>query len=195
MDFMPGTHISEAARLLCERAKRDGVATGNFNDVTLRAGIEVTPEDIVAFYDREMARLADEYRRSPEGIAAAKRDDDERRQMQGEHDALVARLPALDMHDQHAVLDWICAMQEPSDRKGVIVKRETIVAHFEKAGYQANENTGPAYDGSDRKNSFRYLVGQALAGLKDGPAIHPIIHKFAGEWRERFTPELARGAS
>jgi len=60
------------------------------------------------------------------------------------------------------------------------------VSACEKAGFVANANTGKAYKADDRDNSFRYLVGQALAGLKDGPAIHSILHKFAKEWREKF---------
>lgn len=189
MDFVAGTHIREAATLLVERAKIDGVATGIFNGITLHAGVEVTPRDIEDYYDRETARRAEEYRRSPEGVAAAKRADDARRVMQDTHDTLMKRLPELSMYDQPAVLEWLCAMQEPSDRNGVIIKRDTIIKHFEKAGYEANENTGDAYKADDRNNAFRYLVGQALAGLKEGPAIHPIIHKFADEWRQRFLAE------
>lgn len=77
-------------------------------------------------------------------------------------------------------------MQEPSDHAGVILRRETIVSAFERRGFKAGENCGADYKPDDRSNMFRYLVGQALSGLKDGPAIHPILHKFAAEWREQF---------
>lgn len=96
-------------------------------------------------------------------------------------------LPSLDMNNDCAVLAWVCEMQEPSDHVGVIVRRETIVSAFEKAGYVAGANCGPDYRPGNRDNMFRYLVGQALDGLKNGPAIHPIIHKFADEWRREFT--------
>ena len=63
----------------------------------------------------------------------------------------------------------------------------------EKVGYVAEANCGKDYKPGNRDNMFRYLVGQGLSGLKDGPAIHSIIHKFADEWRREFgiTPETA----
>ena len=95
------------------------------------------------------------------------------------------------MTNASAVLDWLCQMQECSDHIGVIVRKHTIVEAFERAGYKANENTGADYRAGDRNNAFRYLVGQALSGLKEGPAIHPILHKFAAEWRLQFNVPLA----
>ena len=77
-------------------------------------------------------------------------------------------------------------MQGPSDSVGVIVRRETIVSAFEAKGFVAGANCGSDYRDGDRDNMFRYLVGQALDGLKKGPSIHPIINDFAQKWRERF---------
>ncbi len=98
----------------------------------------------------------------------------------------MAKLPSLDMKNRAAVLDWLCAFQDPSDHIGVVQRRQTVVAAFEKAGYVAGANCGEDYDEHSIDNSFRYLVGQALSGLKDGPAIHPILHKFTAEWKMRF---------
>jgi hypothetical protein len=186
VDFMPGTHIDRAACELVEAAKVHGEAEGRFNDITLRALSSHTPGEIVAFYNVESELRAEVYRNSPEGKAAARRSDQERSDLQAQHDGLMARLPSLNWQYDAAVLDWLCQMQPCTDLVGVIVRRDTIVQAFEKHDFVAGENTGADYKDGDRKNMFRYLVGQALDGLKNGPAIHPILRKFAAEWRERF---------
>lgn len=187
IDFGPGTHIDRAAEMLVAAAIEHGAARGSFNEIELAASRNATPSEIVRLYHEECEARTEAYRKSPEGIAAAKRSDDERAALQQKHDALVARLPRLDFGDQVAVLDWLCQMQEPSDRNGVLVKRKTIVAAFEKRGFEAGANCGKDYRPGDRENMFRYLVGQALDGLKNGPAIHGILHKFVGEWKAQFT--------
>jgi len=195
ISFTAGEHISQAADSLIAAAKEHGEAFGTFNDVPLSASVHTTSAQILKHYDDECARRLAEYRASPAGIAAERRANEERAALQARHDDLMRRLQRLDMADAEAVLDWLCQMQEPSDHTGVLVRRQSIVAKFEAAGYRPNENIGADYRGDDRNNAFRYLVGQALAGLSEGPAIHSIIHKFADEWRAKFarTPALTSG--
>lgn len=191
MASSPGDHISHTAERLCEAAQEHGAATAEFNGIELIARQGTTPDEVVASYDVQTAERRAAYVKSPEGIEAARQSALRLAEAQATHDALVQRLPTLDMSDQHAVLDWICEMQEPSDHVGVNVARPEIVERFESAGYRANVHTGKDYRKGDRDNTFRYLVGQALSGIKDGPAIHPIIHKFADEWRNQFPRDVA----
>jgi hypothetical protein len=185
--FGAGTHIAVAAKMLVDAvAKTHEPVQGKFNDILLVADVGSTPDSIVAFFDQQCAIRAEEYRNSPEGKRAEQEAEERRSRLQQTYDSLMRKLPSLDMRDQVAVLDWLCQMQEPSDHIGIILRRATIVSAFEKAGFVANANTGKAYKADDRDNSFRYLVGQALAGLKDGPAIHSILHKFTKEWRAKF---------
>jgi hypothetical protein len=186
VDFLAGTHISDAAKQLAAAAQEHGEATGSFNGIALWAGAGTTAEEIVADFAKRQTAAAEAYRNSPEGKKAEADREDRRARAQAEHDRLMRRLASLDMSDDVAVLDWLCAMQAPSDHVGVIVRRSTIVSKFEAAGYAAGANCGKDYKPGDRANTFRYLVGQALDGLKNGPAIHPIIHKFAGEWKSQF---------
>lgn len=185
VEFLAGTSIDGAATQLCEAAAKHGEAVGTFNDIELHAAAGYAPAGVVSFYHEECERRAKAYRNSPEGKAAARKSDQERAALQAQHDRLMARLPSLDWPSDVSVLNWLCDMQPCTDRVGVIVRRSTIVQAFEKHGFKAGENTGPDYKDGDRTNMFRYLVGQALEGL-DGPAIHPILLKFAAEWRERF---------
>jgi hypothetical protein len=186
VEFSPGTHIARAAAELVDAAKKHGSAEGMFNDIHLLAEAETTPEAVVDFFTRATEARDDAYRKSPEGQKAEREADERRQAAQARHDALMQRLPKLDLYDQVAVLDWLCEMQDPSDHVDVIVRRKTIVETFERAGYEAGENCGEDFRPDDRKNVFRYLVGQALSGLKDGPAIHPILHKFTAEWKAKF---------
>lgn len=76
-------------------------------------------------------------------------------------------------------------MQEPSDTRGVIVQRNTIVEAFKARGYTPNMDTGAEYKPNSKNSAWRYLIGQGLAGLRD-LAIHGIIHTFADEWKRKF---------
>lgn len=183
--FDAGMHITTAAELLAAAAKF-GNARGRFNDIEMFATRGTTTAEIVAEWERQSAERAEAYRQSPEGIEAAQRRDDIRRRMQGQHDRLMGELPMLDWTSDVAILNWLCAMQAPSDHIGVIIRKDTIAAAFGKRGYVPSMDTGANYRADDRHSAFRYLVGQALDGIVNGPAIHSIIHKFTDEWKERF---------
>lgn len=189
--FDAGMHISAAAARLCGVAKDQGSAVGDFNGIRLSADRSSTAEQIVAAFDRESAARAEAYRKSPEGIAAEERRNAERQRLQGIHDDLMARLPILEW-THVPILDWLCAMQEPSDHIGVIVKRDTIVAEFAKHLYTPGMDCGADYQRGVKNSEFRYLVGQALDGLARGPSIHSILHKFVAEWKARWPEGAAR---
>lgn len=186
IEFSPGLHISHAAQQLVAAAQADGNATGTFNGIELTATADSNPADIVAEFDRESEARAEKWRNSAAGIAYAKAEDERRASLQAKHNVLMKRLSSLDWSNDAAVLDWLCQMQKPSDYVGVITRCATIISAFEAHGFKAGENTGAAYRDGDRKNMFRYLVGQALDGLDKVGAIHPILLDFSTEWRSRF---------
>lgn len=183
--FMPGTHISEAVEVLIRAADASGRAEGEFNEVTITAERGEAADVILARYTSECERRADVYRKSPEGIAATKRAEDRTAALKRAADSLIATLPNLDFSDEDAVLDWLCALQEPSDHIGVSIDKNVILIEFAKHGLRPNVNCGPDFDAGDRRNFFEWLVGQALDGLAT-VAIHGVIHKFADDWRLRF---------
>jgi hypothetical protein len=186
IEFGPGLHINEAARQLCDAARANGRASGSFNDIPLHATASTTPASIVACFERITAERAEAYRRSPEGIAAAGRANTNRQAMQATHDRLMVELPSLDWSNHGVILDWLCAMQAPSDHVGVIIRKQTIAAAFLKQGFEPGMDCGRSYQQGVKNSEFRYLVGQALDGIVNGPAIHPILHKFSDEWRARW---------
>lgn len=190
IEFSPGTHIERAAKELCAAAIQSGrTVAARFNDIELTARPNEGHAEVASRYYRAAEERAAAYRASPEGKEQEVRRERERAHLQSEHDTLVATLPRLDFTNRVAVLDWLCALQPATDRLGVTIEREKIVAKFEAEGFEAGANCGPDYRDDDSDNTFRYLVGQALDGLKNGPAIHGILHKFVAEWKAKFAAQ------
>lgn len=188
--FGAGLHIKKAAETLLAAAKQHGASSGQFNDIELTANTDSTVDGILADYDVRQKASAEAYRKSPKGVAAAREADEHRARLQAKHDELMRDLPALDFTNEVAVLDWLCAMQDPSDHIRVKKNPRAIISAFKRAGFEPGVNCGEAFRKGDRDNEFRWLVGQALSTLKTC-AIHGIIHKFAAEWKAKFARENA----
>lgn len=186
--FGPGEHISRAACRLVDAAKKYGEANGFFNEIELVATSTSLPQDITEYFTTEIARQSAAYWASPAGIAAKKRDQEEIATAEKIRDRLLLELPSLDFSNETAVLDWLCALQVPSDRVGVKIDAVPILSAFERHGLLPGMNCGDDFDGENRANFYGYIVGQGLTGLKDGPAIHWIINKFTDQWKEKFEP-------
>lgn len=190
VEFRAGESIESAAAGLCEAAEAHGEATGSFNGIELHAARGYAAAAVVSFYNDEARRRTEAWKNSPEGIAAAAERERVRSDLQAKHDALMRRLPQLDFTDQCAVLDWLCEMQGPSDHGGVIVRRKTILEAFAKRNFLPGVNCDADFHPEVRDNVHRWLVGQALSGLEEGPAIHGVIHKFAAEWKAKFVRHM-----
>jgi len=180
-----GIHISTAAQMLVEAAWKTGDARGTFNDITLTAARGETADDIIARYNSECEKRAEAYRRSRDGIKAAEDNRLEIQAAQATHDRLIIELATIDWSDRGVILDWICAMQGPSDRSGVNKDTATILATFAQHGYRPGVNCDEAFKPGDADNEFHWLVGQALATLQL-VAIHGVVHKFAADWKSKY---------
>lgn len=190
IQFGAGEHIEEAAQKLVTAAHEHGSACGTFNDILLTAKDGDTLAGILAAWRAESKARAEAYAASPEGIKAARDAADRRTAAQWKHDALMDVLPRLDFSDDTKVLDWLCEMQDPSDHVGVAVDKKAILDAFAAHGFLPGVNCGEDFNGADRDNMHRWLVGQALSTLQS-VAIHGIIHKFADEWRTKFLGKAA----
>lgn len=185
VEFDAGMHIDNAAKILVAAALEHGEARGTFNDVELIATAAVSPADVVASFHEQSDARAEAWRASPEGIAYAERQQAEVRAAQQKHGDMVAALDGLDFNSGAAVLDWVCGIQDATDRVGVTVDRERIISTFAAHGFEPNVNCGGAFKADDRDNVLRWIVGQALDGLRH-VAIHGVIHKFAADWKAKF---------
>lgn len=185
VEFYAGMHIQNAAVALCAAARKHGKARGTFNEIELTASRDTDPAEVVASFGAQQDARTNAWRESPEGIAHAAKMAAEVKAAQQKHDEMVAALDGLDFTDGVAVLDWVCSIQSATDRVGVQVDREKILAAFAARGFAPNVNCGEAFNPDDRDNVLRYIVGQALDGVRS-VAIHGVIHKFAADWKAKF---------
>jgi len=185
---MNSENVSTAAERMIALAKETkGSVTAKFNDIELTATEDSTVEDIVSGFHIKIAEDAEKYRTSPEGKRAARESEERKEEAQRKADALMEQLPNLDFANQEAVLDWICEFQGPSDHIGVVKNQGEVLKIFAEHGYQPGVNTGEAFNGEDRDNFARYIIGKALDGLRcDTGAIHQVIHKFTDDWKKKF---------
>jgi len=191
-----GENITETARkmILLANQKHNPVVA-EFNDIELTAKPSVdTADNIVKFYQKESSRRAEEYRKSPEGQRAAQEAKERQQQLQAQMDEAMVELPGLDFSDYNTVITWFEKIRDASDHIGVNVPHKQIVATFRQHGYKPGVNTDKDFNGEDKENFARYLIGQALKQLQGvslggGPkfhAIHHIFHNFATDWRKKF---------
>lgn len=183
-----GERINETAQRMVDlaHAKKKSVRA-MFNNIELMATESSTAMGIVRDFEKKTAEAAETYRKSPEGQRATREAEERKQEAQRKADALMEQLPHLDFADQEAVLGWLCEFQDPSDHTGVVKDNKKVLTIFAEHGYQPGVNTGEEFNGEDRDNFARYIVGQALDGLqRDVGAIHQIVHKFADDWNKRF---------
>ena len=165
---------------------KDTVKT-KFNDIELTATSDSDVNAIVKFYNDESERRDEEYDNSPAGRKAAREVEERKATAQQKHDALMRRLPNLDFSNDVAVLDWLCEFQDPSDYIGVVKQQDVVLTTFAAHGYYPSVNCGKDFNENDRDNFARWLIGQALDGLRsEVGAIHQVIHKFADDWKKKF---------
>ena len=62
----------------------------------------------------------------------------------------------------------------------------TIKDHLVDAGYIAGEKTGENFNGEDKENSGRYLIGQALDCVQNGWPILDVYSRMYSQWVEKW---------
>lgn len=155
-----------------------------FNDIVIPA--DLCSHRIMDAYKAECNRRAEAYRQSDEGKRAAREREERKAEAQRKVDDLMRELPHLDFRNLNEVISWVERLQPASDHAGVIVPVNVVIGAFREHGFEANANTGDAFDGNDERNYAGCVVGQALDGLSSMGAIHPMVVDFADRWRTLF---------
>ncbi len=189
-----GIHISSAAIEMVQLAnKHQTKVTAVFNGIELSTDPDFdvlrAAQEIVEDYKLKNKLRIEEYDNSPEGKAKIIELEIQKQQNQKTVNAAVAELETLDFSDIAAVVDWFDKVTDPMDFRGVKVPSAKIVRIFKINGYLPCVNTGNNYNDEDKENFARYIIGQALLGLKSPIGrIHPVFKSFAKKWREKFIP-------
>lgn len=183
-----GETIGSAASAMFNMANANfEVVKANFNGIDLEVDWRGSPEVVVRDYRQKVEAAQAAYWASDEGKKEAEQSSLCKARLQTKHDNLMLTLKDLDFKNDEALINWLCEYQEPSDYIGIVKFPEDVVSVFARFGYFPNVNCYENFNGKDRDNFARWLIGQALACLEsDIKAIHPIIHKFAEEWKLKF---------
>lgn len=179
-----GMHVSHAAALLAAAVTQGDQAEMTFNGIRIVAHAGDNAEKILRDYDAEIARRRAAYLASPEYATYAAERAATVARLAAQRDALMSALDSLDFTNDVAVLEWLRALQEPSDHVCVVIDRKRILTAFAAHGHQPNAHCGPDYREGDRNSEYRYLVGQALDGIREIGAIHGVYHHFHRKWKE-----------
>lgn len=182
-DFPAGTSLEYAAKTMAAHAIQHGSAKTTFNGIILIADKDSSPQSIMDDYRVQLDARSEAYRKSPEGIEAARKRTAEIARKQQLFDELMHRLPDLDFSNQEQLLDWFCELETTMDTG---VRHDgyhaTVVDTFAQNGYYPNVNTGSDNNPEDRDNVARYIIGQCLAM----DIVHQVVHHFADEWKKKF---------
>jgi hypothetical protein len=187
-DVLAGTHVTQAIQRMVELAtSRNEAVSAEFNGIGLIAEPGDYPATLETFWQSEMNRKAEEHRSSPQGKRLAAEAEQRRVDDQQTVEFLMKELPNLAFTDLAALIDWMERLADPSDHIGVSVPKQVIISTFREHGFEPSVNTGDAFNGDDRENFARYLIGQGLSCLDGVGAIHGMFHRFADDWRVKFS--------
>lgn len=160
-------------------------------------GIEVTvtPDDVVddvfARWEAGRAAASDAWRKSPVGIASAKRSAEHLAQCQSDHDRLMEMLPTV-VHDEAALMQWCQDFSMAADHIGVVGQnfpRAVVLMH--DAGWRRGAHVGkPKSDFENPKILAEWVIGQAMECMNRRLPPHGITEEFVTQYKKmrRNTP-------
>lgn len=187
--FFCGTLIDVAAAHSVEIAQAlTRTVVFEFNGIECRVLSDSKPAEIVDHYHATLDARHKEWVSSAEGKAYEARRQEEFASQLEKVRALEAQLPAI-VDDRDALVAWVGAFGEVNDHVDIKIDRNGILGLLNGAGYQANDCVGDKFDGENKDNFARWLIGQAMDGLlRRGGRVRPIAAKFAKEYAEKFAP-------
>lgn len=172
----------------------------SFNGVPLIIGIQDTPAAVASLFDRISTRQAEEWRRSPEGIAYKQKQEAERQRCQESVSVKLRLLPHILSAQGNAplgqldgLMGWLYAIAEDADHIGIDwdeaagVKggKEWVALQLIAAGYQQDDKLGlPEVAYKDAEILGRYVIGQVINNLRHGLPPHPVSIKFINQYFE-----------
>lgn len=182
-----GTVLDQAVEEMKKIAIRDNaIVSITWNGVEVNVGPDSEVDNVVKHWEDQQRAKQLAYEQSDEYKANQEKQQKEVEALQRTADLLVEELKTLDFSNLQLVLNWLCAIQEPGDRIGVTTDRELIIKTFNDNGYFENVNIGNDFNGEDRENFARYIIGQGLDGISRMGAPHQVIYRFVDQWKEKF---------
>lgn len=95
----------------------------------------------------------------------------------------IDKLSQLDFTNLNDVINW---MDDFQSIRGVSYDKDKIVSIFQKNGFNAGMNTGKNFDGENKENYAKWLIGQALKGLINDGQVAQMFSEYAEKWKKKF---------
>lgn len=96
---------------------------------------------------------------------------------------MVEEFSKSDLSNCIIVLDFICALESNGNVK---INSDRVIDILESAGYESGVNTGEDFDSNNKENFARYIIGQALSGLKSRGCYSQVVHRFTDDLKSKF---------
>lgn len=179
-----GENIGDAVKNSIKAAQGGHDVVMTFNEVTLNINETSNPEETVKLYHQKCVQMQRAYDESPQGQAAAFKRAAESAGRQQSIDALVDGLDDTIKDGIKKLVPWAAQYANDSNDLHVNCKADVVLSKLAAGGYKDNDCIGKDFDGKNKNNVGRYIIGQVMAGLlKDGSP--PMADVVAG-WAEKF---------
>lgn len=172
-----GCDIRTAARKAIERAQETGLSVQLvFNEVTFVLTAKNDPDTVERTYLSRMAALA-----APTAAAFETAVKENLAKDVEQAQAMLADLPHC-IADEDALVEWVGAFALLNLAQGFDLK--ALADQLEAAGYVADDMTTEPVPVPTKRHWARYVIGQAIAMLRSGRAMHPVLCAHAKRYKE-----------
>lgn len=180
-----GSHINAVCEQACAMAAQDNdLVTFTFNDVLLVASPTTDWRELSKEYSRKCDEAREAYLKSPEGIAATEKRNQEVSYRQETVSRLIYKLPIVLAKSLDAVIEWLKEFTSPADDIGVKFNASDVARTFIAYGYKENYGVGEKPEWFNTRDRMgRYIIGQAINCLKSGMAPHGVTYTFIEKYK------------
>ena len=184
LDFGAGAHINQSAREAIEFSReKDWPVAFKFNGIEIVVTKDNDPDQIHQFYLDETQARHDAYKASPEGIEAAREQEERRAQAAEKVESIAGKIIELEVKPENEVVlaRLLSAYALPADHIGSGAKNfsDAIVAKIEAFGFVQGDCVGDVDTVAKKK---RWIMGQVIDTMKIMTGVpHPALMRFLNE--------------
>lgn len=177
-----GQSITSAAREAIKLAgEHSQPVEFDFNGIPIVVEAGQDPKFVSDRYMRQIQKQAEDYEKSPEGLAYAAKRSKEIAVKQNRVGILIQRLSKPLSLDE--MMNWVKQFTDDADDTGVECNFKEVAKQIEALGYVANEHVGQKPEWfNNRERMGRYIVGQCLTFMNKGMGPHPVAISFVNKY-------------
>lgn len=157
----------------------------NFNGINVNVTPSSTSSSVVSSFERASEERATAYKNSPEGKQAVIDAANRQKSAQTAVDDMLENFEIAAAHPD-TLIEWLGAFSEVNDHIGLTWDRKGLISRLNDLGYKSNDCVGNPLVATDKVVFAKWLVGQCIETLNSMGSIHPIAHKFANDYKEKF---------